>query len=103
MAQNLIDLTFTEEQLRAIDGAIAMLDANLAGLIALTPKLRHEVHKMGTANDPFCRRVLWVLAQTPRIVPPSLSVGDANADIEALDQLRLRGIRLKQLLRRVQD
>jgi len=103
MTQNLIDLVFSDEQLRAIDGAIATLEANLAGLVALTATQRHKLHKMGNATEPFCRRALSVLAQNPQIVPPSIPVAGAHADLETLDQLRPRAIRLKRLMERVDD
>ncbi len=38
MTQNLTDLTFSAQQLAAIDEALATLDANLEDLIALTTK-----------------------------------------------------------------
>ncbi len=103
MTQNLIDLTFTDEQLRAIDGAIAVLEANFAGLVALTAGQRHKLHKMGSATEPFCRRALVVLEQTPQIVPPSIDVAGAHADLQTLDQLRPRAGRLRQLLEKVED
>lgn len=103
MTQNLIDLTFSEEQLRAIDGAIAVLEANLGGLIALSAAQRMSLQKMGSAGEPFCRNTLSVLAQNPQIVPPSLGLSGAQADLHALDQLRPRGMRLKVLAGRVED
>lgn len=103
MTQNLIDLAFSEEQLCAIDGAIAVLEANLAGLIALSAAQRLSLQKMGSAGEPFCRNALSVLAQNPQIVPPSLGLPGAQADLRALDQLRPRGMRLKVLAGRVED
>lgn len=103
MARKLIDLGFSPEQLQAIDGALAVLEANLGGLIALTAGQRHTILKMGAGSEPFCRRTLLVLTQNPRIVPPGVDVGQANADLETLDQLRPRSDRLQQLLQRVQD
>jgi hypothetical protein len=91
MPQNLIDLSFTEEQLRAIDGAIATLEANFTGLIALSAAQRLSLQKMGAAGEPFCRSTVSLLGQNPQIVPPSLAVGDAQADLLALDQLRPAG------------
>lgn len=103
MTQKLIDLTFSEEQLRAIDGAIAVLEANLGGLIALSAAQRLGLQKMGSAGEPFCRNTLSALAQNPQIVPPSLGLSGAQADLHALDQLRPRGMRLKVLAGRVED
>lgn len=103
MTQNLIDLSFTEEQLRAIDGAIATLEANFTGLIALSAAQRLSLQKMGAAGEPFCRSTVSLLGQNPQIVPPSLAVGDAQADLLTLDQLRPRAIRLRTLVGRVED
>lgn len=103
MTQNLIDLSFSEEQLRAIDGAIAVLEANLGGLIALSAAQRMSLQKMGSTGEPFCRDTLSALVQNPQIVPPSLGLSGAQADLRALDQLRPRGMRLKVLAGRVED
>ncbi len=103
MTQNLIDLTFSAQQLAAIDEALATLDAYLEGLIALTAKQRHQLHKMGAVSEPFCRRVVSVLAQNPQIVPPTVDVAAAEADLTALDQLRQRRMRVRRLMERMED
>jgi len=103
MTQNLIDLEFSEQQLRDIDAALAVLEANLAGLIGLTAVQRHRLYKMGANSESFCRQAVLVLAQNPGIVPPTLDVAAAQADLMALDQLRDRSVRLKRLMARVED
>ena len=46
MSQNLISLVLTTDQLTAIDGALATLEQNLSGLMALQPSQRRELYKM---------------------------------------------------------
>jgi hypothetical protein len=103
MTQNLIDLVFTDAQLDAIDGALDILDANFDGLIALAAVQRRRIYKMGSNSEPFCRQAVMVLAQNPQIVPPTLDVEQAQADLVALEQLRTRSIRLKRLMERIDD
>lgn len=42
MSQNLISLALTADQLTAIEGALATLEENLTGLIALQPAQRRN-------------------------------------------------------------
>jgi len=46
---------------------------------------------------------LSVLEQNPQIVPPNLSMPDAIADLNAIDKLRPRMIRLSRLTERASD
>jgi hypothetical protein len=46
---------------------------------------------------------LHVLEQNPQIVPPNVPLADAIADMDALDQLRPRLIRLARLSERASD
>ena len=54
---------------------------------------------MGQKSEVFCRQAISVLAQNPQIVPPSLHVADAQADLLALDRLRPVLERLQKLRR----
>ncbi|WP_158883744.1 hypothetical protein [Rhodanobacter sp. L36] len=103
MSQNLVSLTLTPEQLTAIDAALTVLESNLAGLIALQPSQRRELFKMGEKSEQFARQTLNVLANNPQIVPASLGLADAQADMAALDALRPRLQRMKQLVERGED
>lgn len=103
MSQNLVSLTFTDEQLTAVDAALAAVESNFATLISLLPAQRRTLYKMGDKSEAFCRQTLTVLAQNPQVVPPSLGLADAQADVVALDQLRPRLHRLKRLVERAED
>lgn len=103
MSQNLLSLTLSNDQLTAIDNALAALEAALEDLIALTPDQRRGLTRMGPKSEAFCRQTLTVLAQNPQVVPPSIDVAEAQADLDALDRLRPRLARLQRLNERAED
>ncbi len=100
MTQNLVSLNLTEEQLTAVDAALAELEKQLAGLIALPAATKRQLRKMGPKSEAFCRQALRVLEQNPQIVPASVPLADAVADLAALEALRPRMVRLSRLSER---
>lgn len=103
MSQNLINLTLSDTQLSAVDQALSDLETQLAGLIALTTDQRRGLARMGDKSEAFCRQAMSVLSQNPQVVPPSLQLAEAQADLVALDQLRPRLQRLQRLTERAAD
>lgn len=103
MSQNLITLFFTAEQLAAIDDALSTLERQLAGLIAMNPSQRRGLKRMGDKSEAFCRLALDGAGQNPQIVPQSVPLAEAQADLIAFDQLRPRLHRLQRLTERAQD
>ena len=103
MSQNLISLTLTDEQLIAADPALAALEQAFAGFRALGAEQRKSLSRMGAKSEQFCRQTLTVLGDNPQIVPASIGVADAQADLVALDRLRPRLVRLQKLTERAED
>lgn len=103
MAQNLISLTLSDADLAAIDGALATLEEKFVPLISLQPGEVRALAKMGDKSEAFCRQTLTILEQNPQVVPPSLNVTEALADLRAVDQLRPRMARLERLSKRADD
>ncbi len=103
MSQNLISLALTADQLTAVEGALATLEQNLSGLIALQPARRRALTKMGDKSEVFCRQTLKLLQQNPQVVPPSLDVPEAAADLVAFDQIGSFLLRLSRLHERAED
>lgn len=101
--QNLVSLNFSNEDLAAVDEAIAALKRVFAPLIALQPQEIRGLAKMGEKSEVFCRQTLTVLAANPQIVPPNLGLAEAAADLAALDAPRPRLVQLQQLTERAQD
>lgn len=103
VSQNLISMTVTDAQAEAVRKALDQIEAALPGLLSLPPGERRELMLMGPKSDPFARQTLRVLEQNPKIVPPSLDVAAAKADLAALDRLRPLLERLTRLTSRVDD
>lgn len=103
MSQNLISLDITEEQQTAALAALAQLEAALPGLLSLDADERKRMTYMGDKSEVFTRQTLRVLEQNPQIVPPSLGLSEAQADLQALDRLRPVLERLSSLHSQVED
>ena len=103
MTQATVSLSFTEAQLTAIEAALTALESQFTGLVGLTIPQRRSLTKMGDKSEGFCRQTLSLLRQNPRIVPSSLPVDEAQANLDALDQLRPLLQRIERLGERVSD
>lgn len=103
MSQNLIELQVTDEQVEAVRTALDAIEAALPGLIALEPGERRGLMLMGPKSEAFARQTLRVLEQNPQIVPPSLNVRGARADLAAYDRLVPLLERLQRLTARMDD
>lgn len=103
MTQNVVSLTITPEQLAAVDAAIEQLEANLTGLIALTPQERRTLRRMGQVSEPFCRQTLIVMQQNPQVIPASVDLAGGVQDLATLDALSPRLDRLQRLAERGSD
>ncbi len=100
---NVVTLNLTDAQLTAVDSALAELEKQLAGLVALTIQQKRSLRKMGPKSEAFCRQTLQVLEQNPQIVPPNVALAEAVADLGTLEQLRPRLMRLARLSERASD
>ena len=103
MANNLVSLQLSPEQVTEADSALTALESVLTGLISLSPEDRRRLTKMGQKSEVFCRQALTVLEGNPQIVPPSLDIAEALLDLKALDQLRPLLQRLARLAERGAD
>ena len=103
MSQNIVSLSFTPAQLAAVDQALTEVESQLSGLIALTKAQRVGVPKMGIKSEAFCRQALSLLSQNPQVVPATVSLADAQADMATRDQLRPLVQRLQRLSERATD
>ena len=87
----------------AIGESLTALETRLAGLLSLQAGERRTLAKMGDKSEAFCRQTLTVLAQNLQVVPPSLNLPEALADLAALDRLRPILARLQRLHERAED
>ena len=103
MSQNLVSITFTSDQITALDHAIGELENQLQGLASLSIDARRTASKMGPKSEAFCRQTINALQLYPHVVPPSIGVDDARASLDTLDQLRPFFQRMHRLSQRSTD
>jgi hypothetical protein len=101
--QNLVSMNLGAADLEALDGALATIQAVLGHGVALTTQQRRDLTKMGDKSEAFCRQTLTLLANNPQVIPPNLGLAEALADLAALDGLRPRLEKLRQLAERGDD
>jgi hypothetical protein len=94
---------FNEENLAAIDAALTSLEAHCDILVALDVQGRRRLFKMGSKSEAFCRQALTIMDQNRRVVPLSLELDEALADLATIDQLRPRLKRVRRLAERMVD
>jgi hypothetical protein len=99
----MISMVITDKQVQAVLAGIAQIEAALPGLISLEPGERKGLAYMGQKSEVFGRGTIRALAQNPQIVPPSLDLAGAQADLAAFDQLRPIAEALQRLHSRVDD
>jgi hypothetical protein len=103
MSHKLLSLEFTDADLVGIDDALATLEKKFAPLLRLSPEERRTLSKMGEKSDELYRQALAAAALNPGIIPASLALDEADADLADIDKLRLRIHRLRELLDKVDD
>lgn len=103
MSQNIVDIVLGEDLLAQVDGALATLDTQLVGLVALDPVKRRRLHKMGDKSEAFCRLAVDVLTANPQILPANFDLAALQRDVAALDALRMRTVQVMRLYQRMLD
>lgn len=103
MAQNIVSLDFTDEQIAGAVAGVQQAAASLPGLIGMETGDRRGLTLLGPRSQDFARQTLRVLEQNPDIVPASLNLTEAQADLAALDKLVPVLEQLQRLTTRVED
>jgi hypothetical protein len=103
MSQNMISLTYTNEQLQGIDQMLENMEFVLSGFVALDGAERRGISRMGSKSEQFCRQTLSLLAENAQIVPASMPLAEALSDLATLDALRPRLVRLRALYEKGED
>lgn len=103
MSQNLVSLSFSAEDIAAIDAAIGTLENKFAHLVQLSVDDRRSLTKMGEKSESVCRQTLMVLAQDAQVTPPGYDLAEAQRDLAVLDLLRPRFSRIRLLRSKADD
>ncbi len=103
MSQNLIDLNLTPEALASISTAVATLEGQLSGLLALDMEQRRNLTKMGDKSEAFCRQAVVAFAENPQVLPRNFDLEGFQRDLATLDALRPTLVKMARLHERLQD
>jgi len=103
MSQNLISVGLTPADYEEIDAALELLEKHFGKLIDLSVSERRGLSKMGDKSEAFCRQALRVLEQNRQVLPPTLDLAEAQRDLQHLDALRARAVRLQGLQGKMDD
>lgn len=103
MTQNVVSLVLSDAQVAAATTGLKQIESALPGLISLPADDARGLVFMGERSGPFVRRTLRVVEEHPHVVPASLDIPAAQADLVAYDQLVPLLERLQYLTSRVQD
>jgi hypothetical protein len=87
VSENRITLVISPEQRDSAKGAVVQLASALPGLVSLPAGERRDIHHFGPKSQAFGRGIHRTLVAHPQIVPPSVDVAAAGADLDALDTL----------------
>ena len=98
-----LSIRFTEEDLAAIDAALAQLEQRFSRLIALDAKERRRLYKMGNKTEKFCREALTVLDKNRQLASPAMDLNGALTALRTIDELRPRTKQILRLAERMRD
>ena len=88
-AENMVSITFTEEDKTKVQDALTILDEVLRKyLVALKPGERMELPKMSDGSAPFVTKALAYAESTPDLAPAYLDVPELRKDVEAVEMLQ---------------
>ncbi|MCD0480661.1 hypothetical protein LPB90_19635 [Chryseobacterium sp. LC2016-29] len=101
---NLISLTFSENDLATIDQAIQTIEGILSGkTINLTPEQRQQYGRIAEQNKLFVNKAKGYMEQYPQHVPGFLDKAEFDKDYAARQQIESRLQRLGSMTEQLSD
>ncbi|MDR2622183.1 MAG: hypothetical protein LBC48_06335 [Dysgonamonadaceae bacterium] len=101
---NMISVSFTEEELLRIDEALSTIEAILKDkVINLTPKQRSLYGRVAYDMEVWVDKVDHYMQQVPQLIPSFINMEEHAADLEAHRALNPRIERINVLLQGAQD
>jgi hypothetical protein len=101
---NLISVTFTDNDLNRIDTALSEIEDVIKGkVINLTPKQRQLYGRVAYEMEVWVNKVDSYMQQDPQLVPPYIDRNEHEADLAAHRLLNPRIERVNSILQSMQD
>jgi hypothetical protein len=90
MKHNLVDMEWSAEDLKVIDGALQILREKFGVMPGLSAQQRRSIRRLGPQSEAFARHALDVIGPNRQMVPRNIDVDGAFKDLQLFDQLRPR-------------
>lgn len=96
--ENLIQLTFSDEELQKIDTSLQEIEKVLQGkMVNLTPEERRQYGSIAEQNKLFVNKSKELMEQYPQWVPSFLDKPEFDKDYKARNQIEGRLQRIKTI------
>lgn len=101
---NLISVSFSEEELRRLDDALGVIEEIFKGrLISLTHEQRKEYGRLADRNHPWVVKTDEFIKLKPAIVPAFINKEEWDVDLKTDNQLRPRMRRINAIHSQMDD
>lgn len=101
---NLIQVSFSEEEQARIDAALSEIEAVLSGkVINLTPKQRQQHGRVAYEMETWVNKAYGHMQQSPQLVSSYIDMAEHSADLAAHQILNPRIGRMKTMLQSMDD
>ncbi len=102
--ENLIQVTFTDEELTKIDSALQSIETVLKGkTVKLSPDECRQYGSIAEQNKLFVNKCKEMMEQYPQHIPSFLDKEEYDRDFAARNQIEIRLQRLKNLTEQLSD
>ncbi|MFK8269702.1 hypothetical protein [Capnocytophaga stomatis] len=102
--ENLIQVSFTDEELSKLDAALQSIETVLKGkTVNLTPDERRQYGSIAEQNKLFVNKCKELMEQYPQYVPSFLDKEEYDRDFQARTQIETRLQRLENLAEQLSD
>lgn len=102
--ENLIQLTFSDEELQKIDTSLQEIEKVLQGkMVNLTPEERRQYGSIAEQNKLFVNKSKELMEQYPQWIPSFLDKAEFDRDYKTRTQIESRLQRLKTISEQLSD
>ncbi len=102
--ENLIQVTFTDEELTKIDSALQSIETVLKGkTVKLSPDERRQYGSIAEQNKLFVNKCKEMMEQYPQHIPSFLDKEEYDRDFVARNQIETRLQRLQSITEQLSD
>ena len=102
--ENLISISFTAEELTAIDTALASIEKIIkTKCVSLTPEQRTEYSRLGNRTENWSRKAIDYMSLKPALVPAFVDLPETLRDSTARNNLSLRFKRIESIYETMDD